>query len=65
VRRSQTWQVTLDVDGRRQTENITVTVESFAQASAEVKATKAAEAAGAKRVRCLHSRFISEAPDVG
>lgn len=55
------WQVTLVVDGVARTEEVRVDPPfGIAQGDAEVKAIKAARAAGAKNVRCTHSRFLRE-----
>ncbi len=57
---TQTWEVHLLVDGVRRVEDVTVGPGSLLQASAEVKAIKAAIADGAKEARCTFSRFVRE-----
>lgn len=59
MRTVQVWEVILAADGLCFVEEHRA-VPPMAQASAEVTAIKAAEARGAKSVRCTFSRFLRD-----
>ena len=58
----ETWEVTLDVDGRQVIRHERVEEPGLRQATAEVQAIRDEEAKGGKQVRCTRSRFLHEEP---
>lgn len=62
--KTQTWEVTCDVDGESLTEQITVPPGPFQQGTAEFTAINEHRAKGAKEVRCTYSRFLRVEPSL-